>query len=101
MRGVKAIMNYAIADYIVTGEPDPDCKGNYYYGGEFYMHPYYIREDTAWCLWWTTVGTKWIISTGLAQWSDYRWENPTADICGAYDGKVLADGTAYVSQGDG
>jgi len=60
-------------DAIVTGNPDPDCKGTYVVNGTHDGEDLWERSDSAFFIWYYSAGARWCISpfpgaTGLSRW---------------------------------
>lgn len=75
---------FVVADYVVTGNPNPDCKGIYADAGEYGGERYYERLDAAYTIWWD--GASWNISTELGEKANGlpgHWSR-MADIQGEY-----------------
>lgn len=52
-----------VAAYNVTGSIAPDATCNYFTAGTHGGKPYYLRNDSAWCLWWSGAAYYgWVIS---------------------------------------
>jgi hypothetical protein len=101
MRGIWAAMPFPTGEpeilYVVTGNPDPDCKGNYVFGGTHNGKPYYKREDSGYYIFWHTLGiSAWIINPTLGQgwWGWFRQEA----ITGTYTPLPPATGNPVVSE---
>lgn len=82
-------------DYVVTGNPDPDCKGDYYEDGEYGGEKAYRREDSAYWLWYAAPAMEWRISTGKGVIVPGYWANPT--IVGVYEPEEEYSGKPEVS----
>jgi len=88
-----------VADYNVTGNPNPDCKCNYFLAGTYGGKPYYRRVDGLWFIWFFS-SARWAISAvvGTLTLGWAKVINPTI-ITGDYPGSGGASGTAIVSTG--
>lgn len=86
--------------YTVTGNPDPDSKGSYIYGGQYNDHPYYRRLDGAYFIFYddSTPGRWWYIAAELGE-KDHCWYEEDATILGDYEGSGACTGTATVTGG--
>jgi len=51
-----------LADFVVAGNPDPDCSGNYNQNGTFNAYPAYEREDSAYWIFYDTDIGMWVIA---------------------------------------
>ena len=85
-------------DYVVTGDPVPDCKGNYFENGTYGAYPKYTRQDNAYEIWQTSP-TQFVISTAAGNPGVHSWMKPTGTILGDYPHWLSSSGTAIVSAG--
>jgi hypothetical protein len=86
------------ADYIVSGNPSPDCKGNYFADGIYNGFPVYTREDGLYHLWYEE-DAGYTISPSIGLPLDTAWFNLLADPTAAYTQHVGTTGTPVVVHG--
>lgn len=82
-------------DAIVTGDPDPDCKGTYEVAGTYNEKDYYKRKDSTYFLWYFPHWDWWIISTILGDRVVGYWRNELT-FEGEYIRKEGFDGAPFV-----
>ncbi len=71
-------------DAIVTGNPDPDCRGTYELAGTHDGKDYYERKDSAWFIWWWSEVPQWIIGPELGNIEAIYWHRWEESIEGEY-----------------
>lgn len=54
-----------IFDAIVTGDPDPDCKGTYVLAGQYFGIDYYERIDSGYAIWYWEFKDFWVITEAV------------------------------------
>ena len=95
-----------VADYHVigdpVGDPDPDCKGNYFYEGEHAGYPYYRHENGQWIISASVPSERYIVSSEFDQiecnhWLKYGPE--VYEITGRYFHTSCAQGFLNVVSG--
>jgi len=89
----------AVADIHVTGNPNPDCKGNYWYQGSFGGKTCYRRQDSVWFLWWDMFLLEWHISNVLGTDDDTFWANVDPNVIGTYLPGGFTTGNAITTLG--
>lgn len=62
-----------IFDAIVTGDPDPDCRGTYELTGVHDGKDYYKRKDSAWFIWYWPLTDRWFITSLLGSFEPEGW----------------------------
>lgn len=80
----------------VTGDPAPDCRGNYFEAGIFWVKPYYTREDNEWAIWFHEWWPGWIISVAQGTITLDYWVGDLT-LEGDYDPWGEATGIATVT----
>jgi len=85
--------------YVVTGNPDPDSKGNYYLTGTHNGKPYYKHQTLTFVLWWDQDSAQWKISLTIFDLTDCWKKLPGEEIPGTYIAYGEFEGTATVSLG--
>ena len=88
-----------MANYIITGNPSPDCKGDYSVAGTWDGKNYYVRADNAYFIRWKASFGIWIISNLMIDgWGDYAWAGQSSNIIGTYVAQTMgAEGFTVVS----
>jgi hypothetical protein len=85
-------------DYIVTGNPNPDCKGNYFENGVYNEFPVYTRDDDAYNIWFE-IDAGYTISPLVGLPLSTAWYNLDTDPTAAYTQHVGTTGTPIVTAG--
>jgi hypothetical protein len=93
-KGRKTTITY----YVVTGNTDPNCNGNYFEAGIIEGRPYQRREDGAYFIWWHNGIEYWLISDSIPT-PIHEWYRNSQDMTGVYIPAFGATGTATVSLG--
>jgi hypothetical protein len=88
-----------VPDYVATGNPSPDCKGNYFLAGIYNGQPYYNRADGLFLIWREPLLNTWYITKILGEELPYCWTHIDISILGIYVPLPPATGTATVSLG--
>lgn len=82
----------------VTGDPTPDVTCLYCRYGDYNEKPVYVREDSAYFIWWT--GTMWIIGTSVPGGPPTRkFFRNDPSVFGDYTPSPGSSGTATVISG--
>lgn len=84
-------------DYVVTGDPNPDCKGNYFEDGIHDGKMSYRRSDNAWYVWWRAILENWFISETKGDTSSIGWWRHNPNIEGTYIPQLGAAGNPIVT----
>lgn len=84
-----------IFDCIVTGNPDPDCRGTYELTGVHGDKDYYKRTDSVYFLWYWSVSGWWYITRFLGSLAHAYWFRKTT-MEGSYDPEHGATGNPIV-----
>ncbi|MCJ7777740.1 MAG: hypothetical protein MUP16_05445, partial [Sedimentisphaerales bacterium] len=89
-----------VADYNITGNPNPDCKCNYWLDGEYEGKPCILREDNVWSVWWSDDYGIWLITRIKGDLSfTEAWERDQPGMVGIYVPGGGTTGNPVVSAG--
>lgn len=89
-----------LADYHITGDPSPDCKGDYFEAGEYGGRPWYLQDDENFCIWWQDGSGKWFIAESVGGFGNH-WSKAGPAITGDYNFVPPTSGTPTVAAGPG
>ena len=79
----------------VTGNPNPDCTGEYREAGVYDGKPYYARIVDTFKIYWKDAVHTWFISPNLGQ-SAPSWISDTQKLISRYSATVDYTGYAFV-----
>ena len=68
----------------MTGDPYPDCTGEYVEDGITAGKPYYVRTYDPYHLWWWAVAEKWCISLNIGNTTNC-WASENDALIGRYE----------------
>jgi hypothetical protein len=88
-----------VADYHIEGDPDPNCKGDYFYGGIHDGVPYYSRGDGVYHIWSSSALEEWLISIVVGLENPPWWYKDTGPRTGMYQPSLLYTGNPVVITG--
>lgn len=79
----------------VTGDPNPDCTGDYVEGGTYEGYPYYGRVDGNYFIWRKPADAAWKITQWVGGWGSLYWHREQ-NVLGTYTPKLDARGNPIV-----
>jgi len=79
----------------VTGDPVPDCTGEYVEAGTWSGRPYYNRVAGTYIIWWYPAGTGWWLSNAKGA-PTYGWFILDGSMLGTYTPVAPAAGNPIV-----
>jgi hypothetical protein len=86
-------------DYHVTGNPDPNANGNYFFYDTYNGQPSYKRIDGLFFIWWNDDPAAWIISINRPEIASNSWDRfGLENIEGEYDPGINVSGIPIVTK---
>jgi len=87
-----------VANYTITGNPSPNCKGDYNLAGTYDDKPYYTRIDSGFSIWWDNLWQMWLITVVAGSKSNVLWYRDSWNIVGSYN-SLCGSGNPIVALG--